>query len=329
MDVTEDITSTLRATSHHPPCVLKPVSIENHPSDSRITISDKNKAQTLTSRMGTGENNVPLIMSEVPKTYGICSKNSNSMKSDSPHSGFYEANTSHTLDKNGGNPSCNQGGVAVVEQKPTFILQGSMIGRNDNNGPQGSGVSRDISFTLNTIDRHAVYAMTTGNYMQVENETSPTLTARDFKNPNTVVYGIGRDAFNQGKNAKWNPSISKELQPTLVSKGPGAACNGYVVRRLTPTECARLQGFPDSWCADLGTENPTYEEIKKWQKIFDDYNKAVGKTTKPKTENQIRKWLKNPHSDSAEYKMWGNGVALPCVYFVLSGIVYCSQLTDR
>lgn len=300
MDVTEDITSTLRAQSHHPPCVLETaISVENHSSDSRITISDTNKVQTLTSSMGTGGNNVPLIMSEVPKTYGICSKDSNSMKSDNPHSGFYEASTSRTLDKNGGNPSCNQGGVAVVEPKSTFVLQGSMIGRNNNNGPQGSGINEGISFTLNTTDRHA------------------------------IAYGIGRDAFNQGKNAKWNPCFSKEIQPTLVSIGPGAIQNGYIVRRLTPTECARLQGFPDSWCADLGTENPTDEEIKKWQKIFDDYNKAVGKTTKPKTENQIRKWLKNPHADSAEYKMWGNGVALPCVYFVLSGIVYCSQLVEE
>ncbi len=327
MDVTEDITSTLRAQSYHPPCVLNSIAVENHPSDSRVRISNGSCVQTLTSSMGTGGNRVPLIMSEVPKTYGICSKDSNSMKSDNPHSGFYEANTSRTLDKNGGNPSCNQGGVAIVESIPftqnqrdevrtlgnksgalnassntkqqTFILQGSMIGRNDNNGPQGSGISENVSFTLNTVDRHA------------------------------IAYGIGRDAFNQGKNAKWNPCFSKEIQPTLVSKGPGAACNGYLVRRLTPTECARLQGFPDSWCANLGTEDPTDEEIKKWQKIFDDYNKAVGKTTKPKTENQIRKWLKNPHSDSAEYKMWGNGVALPCIYFVLSGIVYCSQLVEE
>ena len=43
---------------------------------------------------------------------------------------------------------------------------------------------------------------------------------------------------------------------------------------------------------------------------------------KSKTKKQIVKWLKNPHSDSAEYKMWGNGVALPNVVFVLSGIVY-------
>lgn len=173
----------------------------------------------------------------------------------------------------------------------------------------------------NSIDHHDVYAMTTGNNMQIENEKSPTLTARDFKDPNTIAYGIGRDAFNQGKNAKWNHCFFKETQPTLVAKGPGAIQKGYIVRRFTPTECARLQGFPDSWCANLGTENPTDAEVKKWQKIFDDYNKAIGKTTKPKTEKQIRKWLQNPHSDSAEYKMWGNGVALPCVCYIFSLIL--------
>ena len=44
------------------------------------------------------------------------------------------------------------------------------------------------------------------------------------------------------------------------------------------------------------------------------------------TEKQILKWLKQPHSDAAEYKLWGNGVALPCVFFVLAGIVYYNEL---
>ena len=99
----------------------------------------------------------------------------------------------------------------------------------------------------------------------------------------------------------------------------------YIVRRLTPTECARLQGFPDWWCDDLGIPEPTDEDIAEWREIFDTHAKALGKETKPKTDAQIRKWLINPHSDSAEYKMWGNGVALPNVVFVLSGIVYYSQ----
>ena len=99
----------------------------------------------------------------------------------------------------------------------------------------------------------------------------------------------------------------------------------YIVRRLTPTECARLQGFPDYWCAELGTENPTEEEIEFWTKVWEAHRKIIGKSNKSKTRKQIIKWLKNPHSDSAEYKMWGNGVALPCVFFVLTGIVLSEQ----
>ena len=88
-----------------------------------------------------------------------------------------------------------------------------------------------------------------------------------------------------------------------------------------PTECAKLQGFPSWWCKDLETENPSEDEIEFWKRVFDTHSKIMGKS-KSKTEKQIIKWLKNPHSDTAEYTLWGNGVALPCVYFVLSGIAY-------
>ena len=416
MDITEEVTSTLRAEAHHPPCVMESagfctkhsaksrtigyeeecsptlragvvpaaVALENHPTDSRVKLSEDGNIQTLTSRMGTGGNNVPLVMKirsgcdgggkgpliqenksatlscnndqtlfepcgwdggQVSPTltkqnaggnqrmpdkdnftcvlqpFGISSKDSNAMKSDNPHSGIYEAETARTLDGNGGNPSCNQGGIAVVE---SYAIQGSMIGREDKNGPQGDGINEDVSFTLNTVDRHAVYAMTTGSYTQVEEETSPTIMARDYKDPNAVCYGIGRDTFNQGQNAKFAPTFEEELQPTLVAKGPGAIQSGYTVRRLTPTECARLQGFPDNWCTALGTEKPTDEEMYFWHKVFKTYAEVTG--CKMKSDKQVAKWLKDPYSDSAEYKMWGNGVALPCVWFVLCGIVWYAQL---
>lgn len=60
-----------------------------------------------------------------------------------------------------------------------------------------------------------------------------------------------------------------------------------------------------------------------WHKVFKTY--AAVTSCKMKSDAQIRKWLKAPHSDAAEYKMWGNGVALPCVWFVLAGIVYNAQ----
>ena len=170
-----------------------------------------------------------------------------------------------------------------------------MIGRADKNGPQGSGVNEDVSFTLDAADRHAVaYCMTTGTYTQTLKEQSPTLMARDYKDPPVV----------------------NETEPE------------YIVRRLTPTECARLQGFPDWWCAGLGTDEPTEDEIEFWTEVFEIHRSVMGKSSRPKSRNQIIKWLKNPHSDSAEYKMWGNGVALPNVYFVLSGIVYYAQFPE-
>lgn len=288
--------------------------------------------------------------------------------SDNPHSGFYEAETSRTLDRSGGDPTCNQGGICVVEpvaftqnqrdevrdlgeksaalaaepgmKQQTFVLQGNMIGRKDENGPQGDGVNEDVCFTLDATDRHAVcapedvYAMTTGSYMQVAKEVAPTLMARDYKDPTTIapaphlnegVMGTvatgahpsgfnGQDAFND-RLVIDNP----EAQPTPVT---------YTVRRLTPTECARLQGFPDWWCRDLGTENPTEEELAFWADVFETHRKIVTNAKKPKTEKQIRKWLADPYTDSAEYRIWGNGICLANAFFVLAGIVWCAGLEE-
>ena len=176
-----------------------------------------------------------------------------------------------------------------------------------------------------------------------------------------VAYGIDRAAFNQGQNALYNFAVEEEIEPTMVAKGPGAVaqptyCTSkasyhtrvneevagtlvesdykdppvvndtdgvqYIVRRLTPQECAALQGFPTDWCSDLGTENPTNQDIAYWRDVFDEYNRAIGKSVKPKTDKQIKKWLQDPHSDSAEYSLWGNGISLPVGVFVLSGIAY-------
>ena len=356
MNVMEDVAATLRAENHgHPPCVMGaagfctehsakargigyeeetsptiragtvPAAVyENHSQDTRYT-GPLETAPTVNATYGMGGNNQPFVVETpktlkirsgcegggkgaliqdnksatlgcnndqalfVPKVYGICSKDSNAMKSENPKSGFYEAETSRCLDANGGNPACNQGGMAVV------AVQGSMIGRADKNGPQGSGVNEDVSFTLDAADRHAVaYCMTTGTYTQALKEQSPTLMARDYKDPPVV----------------------NETEPE------------YIVRRLTPTECARLQGFPDWWCTGLETDEPSEDEIEFWTEVFETHRSVMGKSSRPKSRNQIIKWLKNPHSDSAEYKMWGNGVALPNVYFVLSGIVYYSQFPE-
>ena len=389
MDVTEEVTCTLRAQAHHPPVIMDV--FDNHGKDVRYT-GPIEIAPTISATYGTGGNNQPFVVGKswdgrevsptltkqnaggnqrmpdkdnfncVLQPYGISAKDSNAMKSSNPHSGIYAAKTSRTLDGNGGNPACNQGGIAVV-----CVDQGG--------GKSSCNVSVEKTPTLTCThggepavcvetpkgNKDPVYAMTTGSYQQVEEGRSPTLMARDYKDPNAVCYGIGRDTFNQGKNAKFSPTFEKELQPTMVAKGPGAIAYGfdqcadrdvgalfleeksktltngtcpgyhnsvcktdYTVRRLTPVECARLQGFPDWWCQNLETEKPTDEDVYYWYKVFETYRKLTGEG-KPKTDKQIRKWLNSPHSDSAEYKLWGNGVALPCVFFVLSGIEYYAK----
>lgn len=369
---------------------------ENHSQDTRYR-GPLAVAQTVSSTYGTGGNNQPFVV-QTPKTlkvrcgcegggkgaliqdnlsatlstnndqtlfqpraFGVCAKNSNSMKSDNPNSGFYEADTSRCLDANGGNPTCNQGGIAVIE------------GNGSRPSHRGDGYKEsDVMYTLNATEQHAVAFA----------EVHATLSANDgpkgpssqmMKNPEEnfvgeVSYGIGRPAMNQGYNAKFSFQIEEEVEPTLVASGASGVAHprfssskasffteaneecantlvatdykdppivndgdeiDYIVRRLTPTECARLQGFPDWWCDDLGIPDPTDEDIAKWREVFETHAKAIGKTTKPKSDAQIRKWLQNPQSDSAEYKMWGNGVALPNVFFVLAGIKYYSDLSQK
>ena len=496
IDVTDDVTCTLRAEAHHPPCVMEAagfctehsakaqgigyeeecaptlragtvpaaISIENHPADSRVKLSDDSTVQALTGRMGTGGGNVPLVLKirsgcegggkgplvqtdksatlacnndqtlfeptnwdggqtaptltannaggsqRMPdkdnfncilQPFGICSNDSNSMKSDNPHSGIYKADTSRTLDGNGGNPSCNQGGIAVVcvdmgggksgcgitEEKaptlacthagePVIVDTVSVEGNGSRPSHHGDGYSEEeVSYTLNATEVHGVayeekpiFSMTTGSFPNVAEEKAPPVLARDFKDPTVITepsYGIGRDAFNQGANAQYRPAIEEEVQPTIVAKGPGAVAavgfypqmkaecvtpteeksvtlvngtnpgfqngvveHGYTVRRLTPTECARLQGFPDSWCSDLGTPEPTDEDIRFWSEVWETHRKITGSSSKPKTENQIIKWLKDPYADASEYKMWGNGVCLNVVYYVMCGIKWAENQGD-
>ena len=369
---------------------------ENHSQDSRYT-GPLEVSQTILSTFGTGGNNQPFVV-QTPKTlkircgcegggkgaliqddlsatlstnnnqtlfqpraFGVCSKNSNSMKSDNPNSGFYEADTARCLDGNGGNPTCNQGGIAVIE------------GNGSRPSHRGDGYKEsDVMYTLNATEQHAV-AFADVHATLSANDGPKGPSSQMMKNPEENFvgepsYGIGRPAMSQGFQARLSFQVEEEVEPTLVAAGASGVAHpkyssskasffteaneecantlvatdykdppivndesemDYIVRRLTPTECARLQGFPDWWCDGLENSEPTDEDIAKWREVFEIHARAIGNAAKPKTDAQIKKWLQNPKSDSAEYKMWGNGVALPNVFFVLSGIKYYADLSQN
>lgn len=270
----EELTDTITANSGDNRMA---VVIENHGQDSRYKIRYNGTSQTLVSTMGTGGNNVPLLLDN--ENTAVC-------------------------------------------------IQGSVIGRADGNGPNGNGVNENKSFTLNTVDKHAVvYAIDRpafncgsafGGGSITEDGINSTLVARG---PSAVAEP---SSFYPQMKAE-SQSLRKGISNTLVNGTNPGYQNGivesnYVVRRLTPSECAKLQGFPWWWAKDLGVDEPSDDDITFWKKVFDDYRLVTSPTKKVKTEKQIIKWLKNPESDSAEYKMWGNGIALPCAAYVFAGI---------
>lgn len=168
--------------------------VENHPNDSRVSIDESGKVQTLTSRMGTGGGNVPLVMEQ--------------------------------------SVFCKSARARSADDATTWK----------------DGV---VANTLNTFDLGEVR---------------------------------------------------------------------YIVRRLTPTECARLQGFPDKWAHPDKKDDFSDEEYNFWLEVRNLHAAINGKAVKQYTKEQMLTWYNKLHTDSSEYKLWGNGIALPCALYVLQGM---------
>lgn len=221
-------------------CSSSVMLLDHHPQDSRLTVNSLGVVQTLTARMGNSPTNVPILL-DAPEERRVFGLNSiHQSRSGGGHYG-YEAEVSKTLDLKGGEPTCNQGGMVILEP---------------------------------------VYAASKADYFtHATKNQAGALLATDYTDPPMVA--------------------SSSLRP----------------RRLTPVECARLQGFPDDWCDGLAIEDPISEDIEYWTGIWATWNWARG--VKPRTARQVTTWLKNPTSDSAQYKLWGNAIALPVARHVL------------
>ena len=176
----------------------------------------------------------------------------------------------------------------ITDYTTVICLQGNGIDRADTAGCNGKGWKEDTSYTLNTIDRPAVVYCTDIGFFNSQEDVAPTLLARSYKDPHLVSY-------------------------------PENAVQ-YIVRRLTPTECARLQGFPDAWGHPDHKEDFTDEEYRFWLNARNTHAAINGKPQKDYTKAQMLTWYNKLHTDSAEYKLWGNGISLPTALYVMQGI---------
>lgn len=221
-------------------------------------------------------------LSSANTVFSFDSLSSNSMKSKNPYSGCREVNITKTLDTTNPDPSKNQGGIAIV-----YDARGNGDGKN---APTitGDHNNRVTDYTALCV-RERCGCEGGGKGVLVQDNKSGTVRA----NNDQFIIAIDRAAFNQGENALYDPKISEDgINSTLTAKGPSAVCvPQQFVRRLTPLECERLQGFPDNW-TNIG-----------------DYIDTKGKKRKT--------------SDTSRYKALGNSIALPSWVWVLERLSYC------
>lgn len=261
--------------------------------------------------------------------YGISAYESNAMKSSNPKSGVYVADTSRTLDLNGGNPACNQGGMAVVcagfklgnseqarsigyaeEQSPTLNAEcggnkpavvaldmthacdvirecgevaPSLQARMGTGGNQVPLTYQEVTGTLSPGAHAGSYngQDAYNDMLVVSSEISPTLRARasDPCREDMAAYIASVDCRNFCEGGETNGTLQAKSNGGVSYNLQNTVRTGMIVRRLTPMECERLQGFPDQW-TDIG-----------------EWRDSKGKLRKP--------------SDSPRYKALGNSIALP------------------
>lgn len=268
-----------------------------------------------------------LFVAEPPKAYSFDSLASNSMKSSNPHSGCREVEIAKTLDTSPPDPAKNQGGIAILEALPfdTTQITSPQNGSNPHFGdpchPLAATAHPPAAVCLNYInpvvepliydargngDGQTSPTMTGDHNSRVTDYTAITLQgdtvagallARDYKGPGRAD-SLGRVIAQPVGADLYNGTLTGDKAVTLTTAtGQGGANTGpsviekiirWIVRRLTPTECERLQGYPDGW-TDLG-----------------EWIDSKGKTHKD--------------ADTPRYKALGNSIALPQWYYVLGGI---------
>lgn len=220
------------------------------------------------------------------KAFSIDPLSSNSMKSNNPHSGFHETSIAKCLDTSDGSPNKNQGGTVIVQGYADNSSGDGISGTIDAHYYLGCGArgGKEREFVACCYQK-VVGALCVADSKQVGNQYVSDGKLIVEASSGQVEYQTHDFLvrMREGKDGGGKGALVQE------DKSGTIACNNdqvliqhaqtqYIVRRLTPLECCRLQGMPDWWCADI------------------------------------------PHSDAQEYRMWGNGMALPNALYIMEGL---------
>lgn len=220
MGCSEDISGTLRAQEHgHQPLVMA-----TQQGGAEIGVG---VCPAITAAAGMSGNNQPLLY----ENHGV----------DSRYTGPYDvAPTMSARYGTGGN------NTPLVQRAEVFCISGNTIDREPHNGGNGIGWQENIAYSLTTVDRHSVFSRQRVDQFR-DDDVASTESARQHKDATDLVLNVaGLDCRNANENG--------DLRGTLQPGTSGTSLNsihpvrtGQLIRRLTPLECERLQGYPDGW----------------------------------------------------------------------------------
>jgi DNA (cytosine-5)-methyltransferase 1 len=265
-----------------------------------------------------------------------------------------EENWQESEVKNALRANASKSSHAIIQ--PVYAIQGNGVEQKEVLFVDAyNQLTGDISKTLNTgVDYDHTGCVCYDARGNGDGETVPTLTG-DHQNRVTDYTAVacfqntGRGWWNEsevaatvrtpcgGDSVKANLAVQDTYQsktgPLMANSHPGSYTGQdafsdmlvagkspkpprrYIIRRLMPVECARLQGFPDKW----GELAPYDGDDEFWEGVRKTHTEINGKVYKPM--KNIKSWYEKLHNDGAEYKMWGNGIALPCAEFIMWAIV--------
>ena len=264
----EGVSGTLRANAGDNQ-MSTAYSIENHPADSRVDIDESGKVQTLTSRMGTGGGNVPLVMEE--RKCGVIALDRASFNQGKNAQYDFEIS-----DKGINSPLVAKGPGAVC------YWDGGQVA--------GTLTANNASGQQRMPDKENFNCVIQG----INGDKAGTLDSSYYKGCG-MRSGVEREVVTvdcrNGTESEVNGALQSNSAHSL--NGNNTVRTRYIVRRLTPLECERLQGYPDGW-TDIG-----------------EYIDSNGK--------------RRQTSDASRYKALGNSIALPPWKWVLKRICACYE----
>ena len=256
---------------------------DTHPADSRV-VGPVKVAGCVVARYGTGRGNTPMVVDV------LC-------RASTQGGAESQMNTATML-------TTDHDRTIIAHENECICLARNFCDRETN--MNGSGIREGASFTLNTVDRHGV-AYDTG-----------CLTPGEAQNQRCYSEDAPAPTLQSGERGGGHGK-------SFVQKAGENVQPKYIVRRLMPVECGRLQGFPDGW-GEIEQLPPDMPEKTAafWRQVYETDCAIKGK--KPQKSilekpDKLAAWHNGLHTDSAEYRMWGNGMALPNALFFVQRAV--------